>query len=143
MEDNIKKIVIREWIWDDEVRFVDQAISRLEERKIFLGRVEVNHSKRLEESALFGRPIKDVVDLLQSLKKDGYVSISQEWNSYESNYFIVNKYELETDKEAAYRISKIIKEEIKGIKEEEKIVQEKKRRIKELEAEIRKLKGTA
>lgn len=142
MENCIKSLIIREWIADDEVLYVDEAIARIEKRDAnALKRIEVNHSKELDNDVLFNS-IDNMIKLLQSLKAEGYTSVSQEWSGYEDNYFIADKYEMETDDEAAQRMCMIINDEIMEIQHEEELIENKKKRIKELEAELKKLKAS-
>lgn len=142
MENCIKSLIIREWIADDEVLYVDEAIARIEKRDAnALKRIEVNHSKELDRDVLFNS-IDNMIKLLQSLKAEGYTSVSQEWSGYEDNYFIADKYEMETDDEAARRLCMIINDEIMEIQREEELLEKKKKRIKELEAELKKLKAS-
>lgn len=142
MENCIKSLIIREWIADDEVLYVDEAIARIEKRDVnALKRIEVNHSKELDRDVLFNS-IDNMIKLLQSLKAEGYTSVSQEWSGYEDNYFIADKYEMETDDEAARRLCMIINDEIMEIQREEELIEKKKKRIKELEAELKKLKAS-
>ena len=142
MENCIKSLIIREWIADDEVLYVDEAIARIEKRDAnALKRIEVNHSKELDRDVLFNS-IDNMIRLLQSLKAEGYTSVSQEWSGYEDNYFIADKYEMETDDEAARRLCMIINDEIMEIQREEELLEKKKRRIKELEAELKELKAS-
>lgn len=142
MENCIKSLIIREWIADDEVLYVDEAIARIEKRDAnALKRIEVNHSKELDRDVLFNS-IDNMIKLLQSLKAEGYTSVSQEWSGYEDNYFIADKYEMETDDEAARRLCMIINDEIMEIQREEELIEKKKKRIKELEAELKKLKAS-
>lgn len=142
MENCVKSLIIREWIADDEVLYVDEAIARIEKRDAnALKRIEVNHSKELDRDVLFNS-IDNMIKLLQSLKAEGYTSVSQEWSGYEDNYFIADKYEMETDDEAARRLCMIINDEIMEIQREEELIEKKKKRIKELEAELKKLKAS-
>lgn len=141
MENCIKNIIIKEWIADDEIKYVDEAIARIEKRDAnTLKRIKVNHSKELSKNILFDS-IDNMIKLLQSLKAEGYTSVSQEWSGYEDNYFIADKYEMETNDEAAQRLCMIINDEIMEIQREEELLEKKKERIKELEAELKKLKA--
>lgn len=142
MENCIKNIIIKEWIADDEVLYVDEAIARIEKRDAnALKRIKANHSKELDRDVLFNS-IDNMIKLLQSLKAEGYTSVSQEWSGYEDNYFIADKYEMETDDEAARRLCMIINDEIMEIQREEELIENKKKRIKELEDELKKLKAS-
>lgn len=142
MENCIKNIIIKEWIADDEIKYVDEAIARIEKRDAnTLKRIKVNHSKELDRDVLFNS-IDNMIKLLQSLKAEGYTSVSQEWSGYEDNYFIADKYEMETDDEAARRLCMIINDEIMEIQREEELIENKKKRIKELEDELKKLKAS-
>lgn len=142
MENCIKNIIIKEWIADDEIKYVDEAIARIEKRDAnALKRIEANHSKELSKNILFDS-IDNMIKLLQSLKAEGYTSVSQEWSGYEDNYFIADKYEMETNDEAAQRLCMIINDEIMEIQREEELIENKKKRIKELEDELKKLKAS-
>lgn len=142
MENCIKNIIIKEWIADDEIKYVDEAIARIEKRDAnTLKRIKANHSKELSKNILFDS-IDNMIKLLQSLKAEGYTSVSQEWSGYEDNYFIADKYEMETDDEAAQRLCMIINDEIMEIQREEELIENKKKRIKELEDELKKLKAS-
>lgn len=138
---NYIKDKIKDWVSDDEILFVEEAIKRIEKKDInALKRIEVNHQKCLDRDILFG-PIDNMIEFLQSLKTDGYTSVSEEWSGYEDNDFYANKYEMETDDEAAKRLSEVIEKEIKSIKQEIELNAKKNKRIKELEAELAELKG--
>ena len=142
MENCIKNIIIKEWIADDEIKYVDEAIARIEKRDAnALKRIKANHSKELDRDVLFNS-IDNMIKLLQSLKAEGYTSVSQEWSGYEDNYFIADKYEMETDDEAARRLCIIINDEIMEIQREEELIENKNKRIKELEDELKKLKAS-
>ena len=142
MDNCIKSLIIREWIADDEVLYVDEAIARIENRDAnALKRIEVKHSKELDRYVLFNS-IDNMIKLLQSLKAEGYTSVSQEWSGYEGNYFIADKYEMETDDEAAGRLCVSIYNEIMEIQREKELIENKKKRIKELESELKRLKAS-
>lgn len=140
LEENIKKLLIKEWINKEDVHFLDEAVSRIEKRHDgVLGRLMVNHGKVLDRNELF-TSINKMIKLLTSLKEEGYESISEEWSGYEDNYFVADKYELETDKEYASRVYSSIWKEIDCIKAEIEEKERKKKEIKRLESEIRNLK---
>lgn len=140
LEENIKKLLIKEWFNKEDVRFLDDAVSRIEKRNDgVLGRLMVNHGKVLDRNELF-TSINKMIKLLTSLKEEGYESISEEWSGYEDNYFVADKYELETDKEYASRVYSSIWKEIDCIKAEIEEKERKKKEIKRLESEIRNLK---
>ena len=140
LEENIKKLLIKEWFDKEDVRFLDDAVSRIEKRHDgVLGRLMVNHGKVLDTDKLFNS-IGKMIKFLTSLKEEGYESISEEWSGYESNYFIANKHELETDEEYASRVYGVINREINCIKDEAEEKEKKLKEIERLESEIRKLK---
>ena len=118
MEDRIK-ILLRERFNKDNEKYLDKAISLINanselERKI------TNHYLDIEEEELFSENIEKSIKLLTELKEKGYTSISQHWNSYDANYFLADKYELETDDEYVDRLYHIINKEINRLIEIEK-----------------------
>ncbi len=140
LEEKIKKLLIKEWLNKEDVSFLDEAVSRIEKRHDgVLGRLMVNHGKVLDKYELFNS-IGKMIKLLTSLKEEGYESISEEWSGYEDNYFVADKYELETDEEYASRVYSSIWKEIDCIKAEIEEKERKKKEIKRLESEIRNLK---
>lgn len=140
LEENIKKLLIKEWFDKEDVRFLDDAVSRIEKRHDgVLSRLMVNHGKVLNRYELF-TSINKMIKLLTSLKEKGYESISEEWSGYETNYFVADKHELETDEEYASRVYGVINREIDCIKDEAEEKENKLKEIHRLESEIHKLK---
>lgn len=140
LEEKIKNLLIKEWLSKEDAPFLDEAISRVEKRRDGdLSKHTVNHYKWLDKRELF-TSIDEMIKLLASLKKEGYESISEGWSGYEDNYFVADKYELETDREYASRVFSVVSVEIDSIKDELEEKDRKKKEIKRLEDEIRKLK---
>ena len=140
LEEKIKKLIIRDWIAEDDVCFFDEAVMRIKKHNDYvLERLMVNHSKYISKDDLF-TSIGKMIKLLTSLKKDGYESISEEWSGYEDNYFVADKYEYETDDEYASRLSQIINNEIDLIKDEQDEREKKLLEIKMLETKLNSLK---
>ena len=140
LEENIKKLLIKEWFDKEDVHFLDESVSRIEKRHDgVLGRLMVNHGKVLDKDKLFNS-IGKMIKLLTSLKEEGYETISEMWSGYETNYFVADKRELETDEEYASRIYGVINREIGCIKDEAEEKEKKLKEIRRLESEILKLK---
>ena len=135
------KRLCNDFMYSDELKYLDKALEEeLKTNKSIFVRQETNHSKRIDEKELFSENIDDTIKLLESLKKKGYTSISQEWSGYESIYFVADKYSLETDREYGERIAKHLHTIIKIIEAKEEEIKKVEQRIKEYEAVLKKLK---
>ena len=86
--------------------------------------------------------IDTAIEYLKTIKSEGYTSIDDEWDSYESYDIYAYKESVETIEEAAERIFKeYIYPKVCDMEKNEDEVQKKKAEIKRLQAEIDKLKG--
>lgn len=139
IEEKIKNRLINEWLSEDEKRYLDEAIERCEkDNPGILSRQITNHKKSLDKKILFG-PLDEMIKFLVSLKAEGYVSVSEEWSGYETNYFVANKYEDETNEEYLSRVWDIIQEELISIKDKIEEEENIRKEIAELKARLLRL----
>lgn len=142
MEKEEIKELVKDWVDSDYLEYLDEAIDlALQENKKVFRRLIVNHYRIIDVDKLFSEDINVTIKYLQSLREEGYTSISQEWSGYESNYFQADKYEEETLREYAIRLAETLNRTAMYIEERKQDIQEKNRKINELQKEIDKLRS--
>jgi hypothetical protein len=133
------------YIDDENAKFFDDAVRKIEKLNgcynYALGYRRVTRKKCLDKELLYN-DIDTAIEYLDKIKSEGYTSIDEEWDSYESYDVYAYKESVETIEEAAERIFKeYIYPKVRDMEENEAEVLEKEAEIKRLKEEINKLKG--
>lgn len=129
---------------DNNVRFFDDAVKELERIAGYYG-YELNcrptmHKKCFDKELLY-TDIDSAIEYLKKIKSEGYNSIDEEWDSYESYDVYAYKDAVETVEEAAERIFKnYIYPKVRDMAERDKEIRKKKEEIKRISGEIDRLK---
>jgi hypothetical protein len=132
------------YIDDDNAKFFDDAVRKIEKLNgcynYALGYRRVTRKKCLDKELLYN-DIDAAIEYLEKIKSEGYTSIDEKWDSYESYDVYAYKESVETIEEAAERIFKeYIYPKVRDMAENEAEVLEKEAEIKRLRDEINKLK---
>lgn len=137
--DEIVITKILEWYYSPDS---DERNDREDIKSVFsqldLERRIVEHSKEIKASELFNN-IDSVIKVLSNCRKQGYVTLEQNWIGYEDNYFTVIKKEKENDEEYYRRLAFEAEDFVRLKIQKEKEKQIKIDKIKELQEEIQKL----
>lgn len=133
------------YIDDENAKFFDDAVRKIERLNgcynYALGYRRVTRKKCLDKELLYN-DIDAAIEYLEKIKSEGYTSIDEEWDSYESYDVYAYKESVETIEEAAERIfMEYIYPKVRDMAENEAEVLEKEAEIKRLRDEINKLKG--
>lgn len=133
------------YIDDKNAKFFDDAVRRIEKLSgcynYALGYCRATRDKCLDKELLYN-DIDAAIEYLERIKSEGYTSIDEEWDSYESYDVYAYKESVETIEEAAERIFKeYIYPKVREMKENEDVILKKEAEIKRLKDEINKLKG--
>jgi hypothetical protein len=133
------------YIDDNNAKFFDDVVRKIEKLNgcynYALGYRRVTRKKCLDTELLYN-DIDTAIEYLKTIKSEGYTSIDDEWDSYESYDIYAYKESVETIEEAAERIFKeYIYPKVCDMEKNEDEVLKKKAEIKRLQAEIDKLKG--
>lgn len=133
------------YIDDKNAKFFDDAVRKIEKLNgcynYALGYRRVTRKKCLDTELLYN-DIDAAIEYLEKIKSEGYTSIDDEWDSYESYGIYAYKESVETIEEAAGRIVKeYIYPKVRDMAKNEDEVLKKEAEIKRLKDEINKLKG--
>jgi len=142
METINRKEAARDFIYGDNLPYFDEAWDILEKRcPKALERGTTNHPKKIEKEEIFGKPIDKVINLLQSLKDEGYETISEQYDSFDGiSHMEANKMLPETDYEYGKRVGKQVRREIGYIKMRKDEREREQMEIEELEKRLNELK---
>ena len=132
------------YIDDNNAKFFDDAVRKTEELSegynYSLGYRRITRKKCLDKELLYN-DIDTAIEYLKKIKSEGYTSIDEEWDSYESYDVYAYKESTETIEEAAKRIVKeYIYPKVRDMAKNEDEVLKREAEIKRLKAEINKLK---
>lgn len=133
------------YIDDKNAKFFDGVVRKIEKLSgcynYALGYCRVTRKKCLDTELLYN-DIDAAIEYLEKIKSEGYTSIDDEWDSYESYDIYAYKESVETIEEAAERIFKeYIYPKVCEMEKNEDEVLKKEAEIKRLKDEINKLKG--
>lgn len=132
------------YIDDNNAKFFDNAVRKIEKLNgcynYALGYRRVTRKKRLDTELLYN-DIDTAIEYLEKIKSEGYTSIDDEWDSYESYDIYAYKECVETIEEASERVFKeYIYPKVCEMEKNEAEVLKKEAEIKRLKDEINKLK---
>lgn len=133
------------YIDDNNAKFFDDVVRRIEKLNgcynYALGYRRVTRNKCLDKELLYN-DIDTAIEYLKTIKSEGYTSIDEEWDSYETYDVYAYKESTETIEEAAERIVKeYIYPKVCEMEKNDAEVLKKEAEIKRLKDEINKLKG--
>lgn len=133
------------YIDDNNAKFFDDVVRKIERIGGYydyaLGYRRVTRKKCLDKELLYN-DIDAAIEYLERIKSEGYTSIDEEWDSYESYDVYAYTESIETVEEAAGRIVKeYIYPKVRDMAKNEAEVLKKEAEIKRLRDEINKLKG--
>lgn len=131
------------YINNTNTKFFDGAVEHVENIGGYydynLTRRKVTRKKCLDKELLYS-DIDSAIEYLRGVKSEGYGTIDEEWDSYESYDVYAYRDEMETVDEAAERIfNNYIYPTINDLAEREAVINKKKAEIKRLTEEINKL----
>lgn len=132
------------YIDDNNAKFFDDAVRRIEKLSecynYALGYRRITRKKCLDKELLYN-DIDSAIKYLDKIKSEGYTSIDDEWDSYESYDIYAYKESVETIEETAERIFKeYIYPKVCEMEKNEDEVKKREAEIKRLKEEINKLK---
>lgn len=132
------------YVDDDNVRFFDDAVRRIEKLSecynYALGCRRITRKECIDKELLY-TDIDTAIEYLKKIKSEGYTSIDEEWDSYESYDVYAYKESVETIEEAAERIVKeYIYPKVRDMAERDKEIRMKEDEIKRISKEINRLK---
>jgi hypothetical protein len=133
------------YITDENAKFFGDVVRKIEKLggcyDYALGYRRVTRKKCLDKELLYN-DIGTAIEYLEKIKSEGYTSIDEEWDSYESYDVYAYKESVETIEEAAERIVReYIYPKVREMEENEGVILKKEAEIKRLRDEINKLKG--
>lgn len=133
------------YIDDENAKFFDDVVRKIERiggcYGYALGYRRVTRKECLDKELLYS-DIDSAIEYLEKIKSEGYTSIDEEWDSYESYDVYAYTESIETVEEAAGRIVKeYIYPKVRDMAKNEAEVLKKEAEIKRLRDEINKLKG--
>lgn len=132
------------YVDDDNVRFFDDAVKETERISDAYGYQlycrPVTRKKCVDKELLYN-DIDTAIEYLKNIKSEGYTSIDEEWDSFESYVVYAYKDGVETVEEAAERIVKeYIYPKVRDMAERDKEIRKKKEEIKRISEGIDRLK---
>ena len=132
------------YVDDDNVRFFEDAVKETERISDAYGYQlycrPVNRKKCIDKELLY-TDIDSAIEYLKKIKSEGYTSIDEEWDSYESYDVYAYKESVETIGESAKRIVKeYIYPKVRDMAKRDKEIRVKEEEIKRISAEIDRLK---
>jgi hypothetical protein len=141
-----KKFNLKEKLWKDFFKG-DEDYDRQSYDKVYdnidislLKRKTVKHAQTIDKEDIFNK-IENVIDFLKKAQTEGWITLSEEWSGYETNYIVLSKYELEDDYEYIWRTYRLVKQKFDDFNKAEELKQKRLLKIKQLENEIKKLKN--
>lgn len=132
------------YVDDDNVRFFDDAVKETERISDAYGYQlycrSVTRKECIDKELLYN-DIDTAIEYLEKIKSEGYTSIDEEWDSYESYDVYAYKDGIETVGEAAERIVKeYIYPKVRDMAKRDKEIRMKEDEIKRISEEINRLK---
>lgn len=141
-----KEFSLKEKLWKDFFK-CDENYDRQSYDKVYdnidislLKRKTVKHTQTIDKEDIFNK-IENVINFLKNAQTEGWITLSEEWSGYETNYIVLSKYELEDDHEYIWRTYRLVKQKFDDINKAEELKQKRLLKIKQLENEIKKLKN--
>lgn len=128
----------------DNVRFFDDAVKETERISDAYGYQlhcrSVTRKECIDKELLYN-DIDTAIEYLEKIKSEGYTSIDEEWDSYESYDVYAYKKGVETVEEAAERIFKnYIYPKVRDMAKRDNEIRKKEEEIKRISEEINRLK---
>lgn len=141
-----KEFSLKEKLWKEYFKG-DEDYDRQSYDKVYdnidislLKRKTVKHAQTIDKEDIFNK-IENVINFLKNAQTEGWITLSEEWSGYETNYIVLSKYELEDDYEYIWRTYRLIKQKFDDFNKAEELKQKRLLKIKQLENEIKKLKN--
>lgn len=140
MDAKIKKRLLKEWFSGETRKLAEIAIERIESKNPFAFVSEkTTRSKEIDEKEFFG-DIDRMIKFLGKLKAEGYTHVVQHWYGYETNGFLAEKADDESEEETLGRFYDIVEEKVQILEDEIEEREKKKAKIAALEKELKALK---
>lgn len=141
-----KEFSLKEKLWKNFFKD-DENYGRQSYDKVYdnidislLKRKTVKHTQTIDKEDIFNK-IENVINFLKNAQTEGWITLSEEWSGYETNYIVLSKYELEDDHEYIWRTYRLVKQKIDDFNKADELKQKRLLKIKQLENEIKKLKN--